>query len=183
MRRAFLAVLVALASCSGQEADVKSRDPYERYLGVKELADQRDAAAMAEVVRLLDDPNFLVTVGSLEVLALIGHKEFLQHAVPRLKHNHPMVRAQACTTIAAIRNEEGLPPLAEALKDPDGSVKRAAVKALQMFGNRPETVRALVEAVGDKDPGVSLLAHEALQAMTGRLDVARARDAWGQALR
>ncbi len=182
MKKLPAALLIFLASCSGPEADTKSREPYERYLRVRKLARRPDAESMAEVVRLLDDPHYLVVTGALETLAKIGDPAFLQHAAPKIKHGHPMVRAQACAALAAIRNEEGIPAIREAMKDADASVRRAAVKALAAFGPRPETVRALAEAVGDNDPGVALAAHEALQGLTGRKDVPRAREAWEKAV-
>jgi HEAT repeat protein len=174
----FLALLL-LSSCGGPEANPTGRDPYERYLAVREYGEARQAARAAE---MLEDPHFLVVTGALEALAAIGDPAFLQHAASRVQHQHPMVRAQACATIAAIRNPEGLPALAICLKDADAGVRRAAVKALGAFGARPEARKALVETVGDADPSVALMAHEKLQDVTGRRDVERSAEAWTKAL-
>jgi HEAT repeat protein len=178
MNRFCWAFFLLPASCCGPEPDRASRDPYERYLGVRELAAERTAASVAEAVRLLDDPHPLVAVGALETLADYGDKDFLQHVVPKLKAGAPLVRAQACAVVASLGNPDGAAPLLEVLKDPDPAVRRAAVKALAAFGSRPEVRRALVEAVGDKDASVALMAHTKLQELTGRTDVARTRDAW-----
>lgn len=175
--------LVLLAACAGPEPDLSSREPYERYLAVRGLARTPDAAAVAEIVRRLEDPHFLVVVGALEALGDIGRPEFLQHVVPKLKAPHPMVRQYASLTAARLGSEEAVPALLEALRtDADPTVRRAAAKALAAFGGRPDVRRALAEAVGDRDPSVALMAHERLREITGRHDVPRSRQAWLEAL-
>jgi HEAT repeat protein len=182
MRRFVPGVCLLLASCCGPEADPKSSAPYERYLGARELGGSGDAASVAEIVKLLDDPHFLVVTGALEALGDLGRKEFLQHVAPRAKHAHPMTRAYACATLGRLGNEEAVPVLLEALKDAEPAVRRSAVRALGAFGKRPEVAKALVETVGEKEPSVALLAHDTLQALTGRLDVPRTKEAWAQVL-
>lgn len=172
--------LFLLASCSGPEADTKSKDPYERYLGLREILADQNHSAEPEVVRLLDDPSYLVVTGALEVLASFGRKEYLPYALPRLKAAHPMVRAQACETVAVVAGPEGRNPVMTVLKsDPDVPVRRAAVKVLAAhYGSDPEVRKLLAETVADKDPGVSYLAHERLRELTGRWDIPRLREAW-----
>src|SRR5262245_28151875 len=116
--------LLAAAGCGGVTPDLEGRDPYARYLAVRELAETPDAPSMARVVAALEDPAPLPVVGALETLAQLGRPEFLQHAVPKLTHAHPMVRRQACATIAAIKNADGVPLLLKSFKDPDPSVRR-----------------------------------------------------------
>jgi HEAT repeat protein len=171
-----------MSSCSGPEPNLKSKEPYERYLGVRELALNPDAANVPQIVKCLDDPHYLVVTGALECLADLARPEFIQHVLPKLKAEHPMVREQACATLAAIRNDEAIPSLIAALKDSDIGVRRAAVKALAAFGKRPEVLKVLVETVGDKDPSVALMAHVMLQNLSGRKDVVRTTAAWTEAL-
>jgi HEAT repeat protein len=175
-------MLLLLAGC-GTSPDLASPEPYPRYLGVRELAETPDAPSVAEIVRRLEDPHPLVVVGALEALAAIGHPEFLQHVAPKLGHDDVLVRRQACATLAAIRNEAGIPRLLEAMKDPDAHVRRGAVKALAAFGKRAESLPALQGALADEDPGTARLAHEALAELTGRTDVAPTPDAWREALK
>lgn len=182
MRRLAAGLSLFLGACCGPEADTKSAAPYERYLGVRELGERSDAESVAAIVKLLDDPHFLVVTGALEALGDIGRKEFLQHVAPRVKHAHPMTRAYACATLGRLGNEEAVPALLEGLKDAEASVRRSAVRALGAFGKRPEVAKALVEAVGEKEPSVALLAHDTLQELTGRRDVARSKEAWSQVL-
>ena len=179
MRRV-LPFLLLVASCGGHEPNLHSKDAYERYLGVKELVEARD---FGRIVPLLEDKHYLVVLGALEAIAEIGEPHSLQHAVPLLRHPHPLVRQQACITIRALRNEEGIPALAGALKDADAGVRREAVKGLAAFGKRDDVVAALLEGVGDRDPGVSLLAHEGLAELTGLQVQERSRDAWDKALK
>jgi len=182
MKRVSVGLALLFGSCGGPDADTGSAAPYERYLGVRELGERRDADAVREIVKLLDDPHFLVVTGALEALCDVGRKEFLQHVLPRAKHAHPMVRSYACRAVGRLGNEEGIAALADALKDPEAAVRRSAVRALASFGKRPEVTRALVDAVGEKEPSVALLAHESLQDLTGLRDVARTREAWSKAL-
>jgi HEAT repeat protein len=183
MRSLFWPSLLLLAACGGPEANTKSADPYERFLGEKELLGRSDVEATTELVALLEDPHFLVVVGALEVLSSRGRPELLQHVLPKLKHKHPMVRQAACEALVAIRNEEGIPGLIQALQDPEPPVRRSAVKALGAFSKKPEALRAIVEAVGDKDPSVSYMAHRMLREATKREDVPQSKDAWSQALK
>lgn len=180
MKPVGFALLGLLAGCGGPSADLRSAEPYERYLGVRERADAADAAAMAEIVAALEDPHPLVVVGALEALRDLGRKEFLQHVAPRAEHASPMVRRSAVEALAAIRHEEGLPYVARAVKDADPLVRRGAVKSLAAFGPRPEVLRALLQAFEADDAGLALVAHETLQALTGRTDVERSREAWAR---
>ena len=182
MRSFFRPLLLLLAACGGPEANPESQDPYERFLGVRELVDRTDAPAMTQLVSLLDDPHYLVVVGALDVLASHRRPEFLQHFVPKLKHRHPMVRQSACAGIAAIRNEDGIPGLVETLKDPDPAVRRSALKALSEFPRNAPARRAMADAVGDKDPSVSYMAHRLLSEITGRKDVPKSKDDWARAV-
>lgn len=181
MRKA-AALLALLSACSGPEPNPRSSDPYERYLGAKEMAGN-GASNVPEIVKLLEDPHYLAVLGALEALGEIGDKDFLPTVAPLLKHGHPLVRAQACATLAGIMNPDGIPALAETLaKDADASVRRSAAKALASFGPRPDVLAPLVEAVADKDASVSLMAHEKLEELTGKTDLPRSKSAWQKAL-
>jgi HEAT repeat protein len=182
MRRPYWICLL-LAACSGPEADLKSPDPYERFLGVRELEGHRDAASLSEIVKRLEDPHYLVIAGAITTLAEMGDKEFLQHLAPLLQHGHPLVRRRACEGIGRLGNPLGVAYLLKALEDPESQVRRGAVKALGAFKDAPEARRGLVAAVADKDPGVALVAHESLQRVTGRTDVPRSREAWAELLK
>jgi HEAT repeat protein len=168
------------AGCGGPVPNTRSEDPYERFLGERELVGRSDAAALSELVGLLEDPHFLVVVGAIETLAAHRRPEFLQHFVPKLKHKHPMVRQAACAAVAETGNEEGVPGLIEALKDPDPAVRRSALKALAKFPSNKAATRALVEAVADKDPSVSYMAHRLLSELTNRSDVPQTKDDWAK---
>jgi HEAT repeat protein len=184
--RAFLLSLtaaVAASGCGGPEANTRSTDAYERYLGLREgLSGRHDPEAMAEVVRLLEDRHPLVAVGALEALEERGDPAFLQHASTGLKHPAPLVREYACRLVGALRRPEGVPILVGVLKDPEASVRRAALKALAKHGADPVVLKPLAEAVGDKDPSVSWTAHELLQELTKKPEVDRRAEAWRKAI-
>lgn len=182
MRSSLPLALLLLAACSGPEPNTTSKDPYERFLGEREMAGRTDAAAVAELIGLLEDPHYLVVVGAIDMLAAQRRPEMLQHFVPKLKHKHPMVRQEACAAIAAIGAEEGVPGLVETLKDPEPAVRRSALKALAHFPANGAAVRAMVESVADKDPSVSYMAHRLLCERTRRTDVKQTKDDWTRAL-
>jgi len=183
MRSLFWPFLLLLAACGGPEPNVRSQDPYERFLGERELAERTDAAAMTEIVGLLEDPHFLVVVGAIDLLAARGRPEFLQHFLPKLKHAHPLVRQAACAGVGAVHNAEGVPALVAVLKDPEPAVRRSAVKAMAKYLDVPEARAAVVDAVADKDPSVSYMAHKSLADKTGKTNVERKREAWVEALK
>ena len=176
-------ILLLLAACSGPEANLQSPDPYERFLGVRELEGRRDAEGLSQIVKRLEDPHYLVIAGALLTLAEMREPAFLQHFVPPVQHAHPLVRRRACEAIGRCGNPLGVPALVKALEDPDALVRRGAVKALAAFRDAPDARRGLVAAAGDKDPGVALVAHETLQEITGRTDVPRTREAWAEILK
>jgi len=182
MRSSFWPALLFLAAtgCGGPVPNTRSEDPYEKFLGVREMAGRSDAAAISELVGLLEDPHFLVVVGAVEALAAQRRPEFLQHFATKLKHRHPMVRQAACAAIAQIQNEEGVPALLEALKDPEPAVRRSALKALALFPSSVAATRGLVEAVADKDPSVSYMGHRLLSERTKRTDVPQTKDDWAR---
>jgi HEAT repeat protein len=178
-----LAAFVAASGCGGPEANPKSTDAYERYLGLREeLAGRSDPEAMAEIVRLLEDRHPLVAVGALEALEERADPAFLQHAATGLKHPVPLVREYACRLAGALRRPEGVPVLVGALKDPEPSVRRAALKALAKHGADAVVLKPLVEAVGDKDPSVSWTAHDLLLELTKKPEIERRVEAWRKAI-
>lgn len=183
MRAPFWPALLFLAACGGPVPNIKSDDPYEKFLGERELIGRSDAPAIKELVGLLEDPHYLVVVGAIEVLAEQGRPELLQHFVPKLKHKHAMVRQSACAAIARIQNEEGVLPVVELLKDPEIGVRRSALKALAQFPASAAATRAMVDAVADKDPSVSYMAHRLLSERTKRTDVPQTRDDWAKAVK
>lgn len=180
----FLLLLAAAAACGGPEANTKSTDSYERYLGVTaELGSRPDAAGMAELLAMLNDPHYLVVVGVLEVLESIGDPVFLQHAATALQHKHPMVRHYACRMISTLRQPDGATLLVRVLKeDPEPSVRRAAIKGLVRYGSDPVITAPLIEAVGDKDLSVSVCAHEALETLTEKKGMGRRVEEWRKAV-
>lgn len=183
MRSLFWPALLLLAACGGPEPNLRSQDPYERFLGERELLENTDAKSMAEVLLCLEDPHFLVVTGALEILAHQGRPEYLQHIAPRLKHKHPLVRQTACAACAAIHNREAVPLLIGELKDPDPGVRRSALKAVAAFPEAPETTAAMIDAVDDKDVSVSYMAARLLHERTGKNGIERTRKAWAEALK
>ncbi|MCH7666577.1 MAG: HEAT repeat domain-containing protein [Acidobacteria bacterium] len=91
-----------------------------------------------------------------------------------LSHGDPRVRARACLALGRIQVPDAIVPLRGRLKDPDLTVKKAAVFALgQIALGRPEAaspagemarevVRTLVSLAREAEPTLRALAADAL---------------------
>ncbi len=175
-------LLLFAASCSGPDPDPRSGNPYERYLGIRNLAPRHDAEAVAQVIAALYDPHYLVVIGAIEALAENGSDGNSSRIAGMAGHDHPRVRAAVCDALAALGNDKTVPAILDTLKDREASVRRASAKALASFGNHPDALRALAGAVGDRDASVSFTAHQSLRTLTGREDIPREKAAWERAL-
>ncbi|OLE58256.1 MAG: hypothetical protein AUI36_13785 [Cyanobacteria bacterium 13_1_40CM_2_61_4] len=107
------------------------------------------------------------------LLTLAGLRpEAIPNIIGKLKDPSPVARQNAAHVLGRLRwGEEPpsearaiAPALAEALKDPEASVRREAAEALYFTGgSREAAVPALAELVGDPDPSVRKEALKALR--------------------
>jgi HEAT repeat protein len=175
--------LLLLAACSsGPDPDINSPYPYGRYLGALELGDRHSPENVTTLLKLLDDPEYLVRSGAVTGLARMNKPELSRHIVPKLdpeKETVAMVRSDACLALGTLKHPESIPALLAALQsDPENVVRRDAAKALVPFGKKPEILPALAKAVDDPDVSVAWRAHVSLVELTGAKTVERTAAAW-----
>lgn len=193
MRSLMLALALGAAllpGCSGgPEANLSSPEPYERYLAALELTAGRPEDVKI-LQKLLEDPDPLARCGAVVAFGRIGRAEHSPLVVEMLfekvekdgqVRNTPLVRAEACRTLARIGDPKSLAPLGGVLRgDTSVEVRRTAALALERF--MPAAGEALVAAVGDRDASVAHSAHAVLCRVSGR-DFPREVKPWQDWLR
>ncbi|HKS17559.1 MAG TPA: HEAT repeat domain-containing protein [Planctomycetota bacterium] len=184
MHRTLSAIsLVLLASCgSGPEPNLKSGDPYERYLGALEAADSGDPESMKSVEALLKDSDPLARTGAIVALAQAKPAGALKLLTGMLSDGDPGVRTEAVRAVAGFKDPSSVEPIARMLKDAMEEPRRVAAIALGEFGDQPPVRAALLEAFEDKSAGVAFNAYQSLVRVTGRADLPRGAAAAKQAL-
>ncbi|MBI2932672.1 MAG: HEAT repeat domain-containing protein [Planctomycetes bacterium] len=193
VRCAVLSMFVVAACSNGPTANTKSLDAYERYLGALELAEGGDPIDARDLLGLLADPDPLARDGAVVALGLLGDSQHTSAVINMLYErveadgqvrNTPLVRADACRTLARLRDERAVPALLNVLKgDTDEGVRRTAALALESFADRPGVVEALVDAMGDSGVSVAHDAHGVLARVSGRDDLPRDPAAWREWLK
>ena len=124
------------------------------------------AAAPALATALHAEKDSTVQVALLAAFAEVGKEEGVLVVSPLLASNVPEVRIAALKALLSIAPREAAPHLAQAVKDPDRSVRRRA--SLLALGLEGEGARRLgEEAIHDPDPEVRSLAALALGAGSG----------------
>ena len=174
-----------LASCSsGPVPNVKSRDPYERYLGALEASHSSDAEDMKTLETLLKDGDPLTRIGAIIALAHAQPPGSLALLTGMLRDPDPMVRAEAVRGIVRFHDPSSVAPLSLALSDDvTMEVRRTAARELGLYPDSPAVRKALLDAMADTRVEVAFNAHRSLVRLTGKLDLPRDRSAAEQALK
>ncbi|HYO66210.1 MAG TPA: HEAT repeat domain-containing protein, partial [Archangium sp.] len=124
------------------------------------------AAAPALATALHAEKDATVQVALLAAFAEVGKEEGVLVVSPLLASSVPEVRIAALKALLSIAPREAAPHLAQAVKDPDRSVRRRA--SLLALGLEGEGARRLgEEAIHDPDSEVRSLAALALGAGSG----------------
>ncbi|MFH1269298.1 MAG: HEAT repeat domain-containing protein [Planctomycetota bacterium] len=121
--------------------------------------------------------RFAILVGVL-LLAVCSAQAAEEGCARHLRSKVPAVREQAAVALGRIGDKSAVPPLVEALKDPEKGVRREAARALG-FIKDARAVTPLIAALGDSDRNVRLYAAYAL----GEIKDLRAVEALLDALR
>jgi HEAT repeat protein len=175
MQRILLASVLLLAACgSGPVANLESRDPYERYLGALQAADDRDPEAMKKVEALLKDPDPLARTGAIVALAKTKTPEALKLMTGMLSDGDSNVRTEAVRAVAGYKDPASVEPLSKVLlQDAMVEPRRVAALSLGDFGDKPPVRAALLEAFTDPAASVAYNAYRSLVRITGRQDLPR----------
>ncbi|MFL5356627.1 HEAT repeat domain-containing protein [Archangium sp.] len=124
------------------------------------------AAAPALATALHAEKDATVQVALLAAFAEVGKEQGASVVSPLLSSTVPEVRIASLKALLALSPQEAAPHLAQAVKDPDRSVRRRA--SLLALGLEGENARRLgEEAIHDPDPEVRSLAALALGAGSG----------------
>ncbi|MEV5413028.1 fumarate reductase/succinate dehydrogenase flavoprotein subunit [Thermopolyspora sp. NPDC052614] len=110
---------------------------------------------------LAADPDPLVRAAALEASGATGDP-LEAEAVAAVRDPAWQVRVGAARSLSAAAPEVALPPLIEALADPNLDVRKAAVLALTRWASHPEAAAALRDATTDPDADVRAYARRAL---------------------
>jgi HEAT repeat protein len=185
MKRALSLCVLALAACSASAVpNLDSPDPYERYLGALEAADEGDAEAMKRVEAQLKDKDPLARTGAVVALARRKPPHALHLLVGMLNDADASVRTEAVRVVAEFRDPGTIPAIATILdKDPALETRRVAALALGSFPDSPALRAILLDAFSDPAAGVAYNAHSSLVRITGRSDLPRGRAEAEEALK
>ena len=180
-----LLVLFTLASCSsGPVPNVKSKDPYERYLGALEASYSSEEEDMKTLAELAKDPDPLTRIGAIIALAHAKPKGSLELITGMLRDPDPTVRAEAVRGIARYHDPSSVAPLSVVLADDvTMEVRRTAAREMGLYPDSPAVRKALLDAMSDTKVEVSFNAHRSLVRLTGKLNLPRERSAAEQALK
>ncbi len=136
-----------------------------------------DAAMIRQLVRALQDPDWVVRWAVAEALASIGTASAVPALVPLVADPHWLVRVAAIRAIMMLGDAEVAPELVGALNDPREMVREAAAEALGTIGDQ-RVAPALLPLLDDPEEFVRMAAIYAL----GRLRYAPALEALGRAI-
>jgi HEAT repeat protein len=208
MRGSLLLFAVLAAGCSASaDANPRSANPYERYLGAVALGVSRDAIDERRVIRQLSDLDPLARTGAIVALGDIGKREnvraiaaLLQFAcrdhaevisagpgacgrcqkpLERATPNLAFVRTDAVRTLARLGGDEAQAAVLAALaKDEAIEVRRTAAHVASAFGAERPVLEALVAAMADPSAGVAYASHRSLAALSKREDLPRDAASW-----
>jgi len=134
-------------------------------------------AMIRQLIRALQDPDWVVRWAVAEALASIGTPRAVPALVPLVKDEHWLVQVAAIRAIMMLGDAEVAPELVRALDDPKEMVREAAAEALGTIGDQ-RVAPALVPLLDDAEEFVRMAAIYAL----GRLRYAPALEALGRAI-
>ncbi|MGI8335496.1 HEAT repeat domain-containing protein [Actinomadura scrupuli] len=120
--------------------------------GLGRLGTETGVAALAQ---LITDHDPVVRMAAIEAAAELGVPEALaSRVVTAIAHTSWQVRKRAAVALGAAPPDVAINPLIRALGDRIVDVRRAAVRSLERWADRPEVAGALTAALTDPDPGV-----------------------------
>ena len=180
-----LVSLIFLVSCgSSPEPNLDSKDPYERYLGALEAAEENDAESLKRIETQLKDADPLARTGAVVALAQRKPPTALATLTGMLADVDPGVRIEAIRVVADFKDVSSVGAIARILaSDPAVEVRRVAALALGSYPDSGTIRSALLDAFSDPAAGVAYNAHRSLVRVTGRQNLPRARSAAEEALK
>jgi HEAT repeat protein len=109
----------------------KSRSPAVKMQAVLALGEQRNEAAVEDLIKLLDDENEILCHYASISLGKIGGEKALDSLLEILGSHRPGKRVYAISALEGMGDRRAVPALIEALFSRDDEMKESAVRALQ----------------------------------------------------
>lgn len=146
-------------------AAMRKKPDSPAWRAAEALVRMKDAAVPA-LARALQSDDRTIRLNAVFVLNWIGTPATLPPRIKSVSDPDPEVRAQAVAGLPAYKNAEARRAVLGALKDPDTSVRNAAIRAFQPRNDGPGNLvrfsiaRALIPLLDD--PGTQFAAAEVL---------------------
>lgn len=196
MRRALIILAVVPLACGGEIVPDPYGDEAEaRAAWLRTLEPPLEPAEQSRVLELVNDPHPSPRQDALIVMARTGDPSAWAAIQPKFKDEVPEVRRAACRASQILGHPGAIPELATLARSrsEDLWVRQQATEALVSFGNRKESIRALIDVLNDgggarpKPPDLLIgettvvhTAHMGLMQVTGRSELSDDRLAWLQ---
>jgi HEAT repeat protein len=107
--------------------------------------------AIPEIVRRFSDKNWYVVRNMVRILREIGMEKAGRYLDIPLKHKDPRVRKEVVYALSTIGGREALKLISLMTGDPDGEVRRGAIKYLGVMRNK-ESVPLLMKLIAQRNP-------------------------------
>ncbi|HUW23516.1 MAG TPA: HEAT repeat domain-containing protein [bacterium] len=107
--------------------------------------------AIPEIVRRFSDKNWYVVRNMVRILREIGMEKAVRYLDIPLKHKDPRVRKEVVYALSSIGGGEALRLISLMTDDPDGEVRRGAIKYLGVMRNK-ESVPLLMKLIAQRNP-------------------------------
>jgi HEAT repeat protein len=106
--------------------------------------------AIPEIVRRFSDKNWYVVRNMVRILREIGTEKAVRYLNIPLKHEDPRVRKEVVYALSAIGGKESFSLVSRMADDPDGEVRRGAIKYLGVMRNKG-AVPLLVKLIAQRN--------------------------------
>lgn len=107
--------------------------------------------AIPEIVRRFSDKNWYVVRNMVRILREIGMEKAVRYLNIPLKHEDPRVRKEVVYALSTIGGKEVFSLVSRMADDPDGEVRRGAIKYLGVMRNKG-AVPLLVKLINQRNP-------------------------------
>ena len=138
-------VVVPLLEALGRETDRSLRKKIISVIvGLGEKA-------IPEIVKRFSDENWYVVRNMVRILREIGTEKSAHYLNILLKHEDPRVRKEVVYTLSGIGGREAFSLISQLTFDPDGEVRRSAIKYLGVMKNKG-AVPLLLKLIDKRNP-------------------------------
>ncbi len=135
---------------------LNSSEAIIRADAVRALANFPKEIIEPDILKMLDDKNFIVIKEALNVVSSLGISSARTRIMGFLKNRSPILRAAALSTAAKMKIVEAVPIAKKiALKDKSPSVRKEALWVVSNASDA-DSLDVLKDALDDSDPDVSL---------------------------